>query len=175
MVLRKHILNFLIILGLAAMVMASCTPKQETSISISAEATAQGPFFTGPNSLINEYTLDLSTIKGLENVSLDAISQVKLSASTVKLRTKDGLNFTNFQSAGLQLVGKNTGMQTIAIKNPIISTGQQIKLDISQEAELTEYFKGGSFSIVLDLDFKEDSYEEEIGAVIDFDLSVTHK
>jgi len=175
MKLIQHSLKNLLFICVAMALFQSCAPKQETPISLKTELTAEGPFFSGPNSLIKDYTLDLSAFKGLEQLKSDDISEVKLKSALVQLREADGLSFNDFQSATLQLVGEDTGMQTTAILNPINTTKKEITLEVSSEVELTEYFQNPAFSLVLDLDFKEDSYADEIGAVVVLELSITHK
>jgi hypothetical protein len=166
-------LNFiLIVFGL--LLLGACGPKSETKINIQTEATAMGPFFAGPNSFIAEYEVDLSSIEGLEGVNKEQLKAIGINSIKVILRESDSLNFDSFHSASLQLVGANTGMQSIAIKNPISSGSQESSLDVSNEADIVDYFKNDKISFVLDLDFVDDSYADELGAIIELDLTVKH-
>ncbi len=164
---------FLIALGL--LLLGACGPKIEKTVQINTEATAMGPFFAGPNSFIAEYEVDLSSIEGLEGVSKEQLKSIGINSIKVTLREADSLTFDSFHSASLQLVGANTGMQSIAIKNPISSDNQETALDVSEEADIVDYFKNGKISFVLDLDFVDDSYADELGAIIELDLTVKHK
>lgn len=159
----------------ALLLLGACGPKIEKNINISTEATAMGPFFAGPNSFIAEYEVDLASLEGLEGVNKEQLKEIKINSVKVILRESDSLNFDYFHSAALQLVGANTGMQSIAIKNPISSENQETTLDVSDEADIVEFFKNGKISFVLDLDFVDDSYADELGAIIELDLTVKHK
>jgi hypothetical protein len=163
-----------LLIGVFFLMLSACGPKIETAVSIQTEATAVGPFFAGPNSLIAEYEVDFASIEGLESRANQDLKEIKIRAINVRLRDQDSTSFEAFQSASLQLVGANTGMQSIAIKNPISSTGKEINLDVSDEADIVEFFKDDKFSLVLDLDFVDDSYAEELGATITLELTVKH-
>lgn len=160
------------VIGLLFLV--ACGPKNETMVSITTEASAMGPFFAGPNSLIAEYEVSISSIDGLENVSLEDIKEIRINAIKVTLNEADSLNFDAFTSASLQMVGSTTDMQSIAIKNPITSKNRELELEVSKEADIVDYFKNEQLSLVLDLDFLEDSYAEELTAVIELELTIKH-
>jgi hypothetical protein len=66
-------------------------------------------------------------------------------------------------------------MMSIGTKNPIESDGQSVNLSVSEEANLADYFKDENYSLVLDLEFKEDLYLDEVGATIDMKLIVKYK
>lgn len=172
--IMRFTLTKLFILGIILFLLSSCGTQHKTEVQISTKASAEGPFFAGPNSLIAEYQVDFSSIKGLENISKDQIKEIKINEITVTLNESNEFNFDAFTSASLQLVSSNTGMQAIAIKNPIESNKKESMLDVSNEVDLVEYFKNDKFSLVLDLDFIEDSYEEEIEAIIDLKLTIKH-
>ncbi len=163
-----------VLLVLSVFLFTACGPKKETTVTFEVEAMATGPFFSGPNSLIAEYAVNVSDLKGLENVSKDQIKEIKIKSVSVGLNSEEDMNFDSFTNATLQLVGPDTDMQTIAIKNPIKSKGKEITLQVSNEADIVDYFKGQKFSVVLDLDFVEDSYIEEFGTVIVMEVIVKH-
>jgi len=174
----KKVINFpyrLLSVVLIVSFFVTCTPSTETKINLNTKATAMGPFFAGPNSLIAEYEVDLASIKGLENVSAKQIKEVKVNSIKLNLAKEEELDFSDIFSASLQIVSGTTGMQSIATKNPIESKGNELVMDVSSEVDLSEYLKDKQFSLVLDLDFAEDSYAEQIGAIIDLDLTVKHK
>lgn len=164
----------LIIVAFGLLILSACGPKNETTVTIQTKASAMGPFFAGPNSLIAEYAVNLSAIEGLENVNKEQIKEIKIKAISVHLNKADSLNANFFSSASLQIVSSNTGMKTIAIKNPIDTDSQELSLEVSDEADIADYFKNEKFSLVLDLDFLEDSYNEEIGATLVLDLNIKH-
>jgi|TARA_R110000737_G_scaffold347664_1_gene379702 hypothetical protein len=170
----KKLPIYLTFLFLASFFLTSCAPKNETKVTLQLEALGAGPFFSGPNSLIAEYTVKLSDLKGLENVSKDQIKEIKIKSVSVSLNKEDDIKFDAFTSATLQIVGPNTDMQTVAIKNPIKSKNQEISLEVSDEVDIVDYFKGKKLSLVLDLNFIEDALIEEIGTVIEMELIVKH-
>lgn len=163
---------FIMVTGMV--LFAGCGAKNETAVNLKINAAGVGQFFAGPNSLMAEYPVDLSSIKGLEEVSKDQLKEIKINRITVLLDEIDGFKFDSFTSATLQLVGTNTGMQTIAIKNPINSNNLELVLEVSAEVDLVEYFKGDNFSLLLDLDFIEDSFAEKLSSTIDLELTVKH-
>ncbi len=163
-----------IIVAFGLLLFSACGPISETNVIIRTEASGMGPFFAGPNSLIAEYEVNLSAIEGLEDLSKDQLKEIKINSIKVTLNESDSLNFDFFTSASLQLVGSNTGMQSIAIKNPIDANGRELLLEVSEEADVVDYFKNDKFSLVLDLDFLDDSFDEEIGAIIVLDLNIKH-
>lgn len=165
--------SFLFI-AIGLLLFSACGPKSETIVTLQTEASAVGPFFAGPNSLIAEYKVDLSSIKGLENVSQEQIKEIKVNSVKVVLNESDEVTFDSFTSASLQMVGSTTEMKTIAIKNPIDSETRELTLEVSEEADVVDYFKNDKFSVVLDLDFVEDSYADEFGAIVELELTVKH-
>jgi hypothetical protein len=171
--IRKAHFN-LFLITVAVFIFSACAPKKETTVSVQIEALGAGPFFSGPNSLIAEYAVTISDLKGLENVSKDQIKEIKIKSVSLDLNKAEDMKFDAFSSATLQIVGPDTDMQTIAIKNPIVSKNQKIVLQVSDEVDILDYFKGQKFSLVLDLNFVEDALIEEIGAVIVMEIIVKH-
>ncbi len=167
------VLNLSMVLCLAVFLL-SCGAKHEAGSSLNTEAKATGPFFAGPNSLIIEVTVDYSAMNGLDNVAANDVAEVILKGAKVNMPSGSELDFSAFGSASLQIVSGNTEMKTLAILNPITTSKNSITLETGEDTDLTEYFKAGKFSLVLDLDFNEDYYEDEIGAVLDLELSVKH-
>ncbi len=163
--------NLLVIIG-AMLFCAACGSKTETPSTVTFEASATGPFFSGPNSLIAEYSVDLSALDGLKDVSKDQIDEIKISSVRVILNDENDMDFSSFSSATIQMVSSDVDMQTIAIKNPIETKTQELVFDLSDEVDIADYFKGEKLSLVLDLDFIEDSFIEEIGAQVIMDITV---
>ncbi|MFK7756455.1 MAG: hypothetical protein AB8B53_05935 [Flavobacteriales bacterium] len=171
--LKVFFFNFSLILAVSILI-TGCAPKAETTAVLEFNAVGSGPFFSGPNSLIAEYTVNLKDLEGLAEVSAEQIAEVKVKTISLVIEEDAEMNFGAFSNATLQLVSGNSAMQTIAIKNPISSSTNEISLDVSQEVDLAAYFKDEKFSLVLDLDFKEDLYEDDFGTTIDMQLSVKH-
>jgi hypothetical protein len=157
------------------LIMNACTPPQAADSQIQAEAIASGPFFSGPNSLIAEQEVNYEQFVEGQNLSATQLKSVKLKEVSVTLRAADSIDFSYFDDASLSIVGSDIEMMSIATLNPIESEGQNIRLGVSEEAELADYFKAGNYSLVLDLGLNEDLYLNELGATIDITLNVEYK
>ena len=167
--------NLLLPLALFSLILIhSCAKQAESAAREEATATASGPFFTGPNSLIAEQRVNLTDL--IEGVPLNAekLQSVSLEKVQVNLRAIDSLDFSYFNNASLSIVSSDLEMISIATLNPIETDGQSISLTASQEADLSDYFKAESYSLVLDLGLNEDLYQDELGANILLDLSITY-
>ena len=67
-------------------------------------------------------------------------------------------------------------MTSIAILNPIPENSSgAIALSASEEAELTDVFKESAFTYLLDLDFKEDNYDDAMSILLELELLVEYK
>ncbi len=161
---------------IAAMVFInSCGTTSNNTVSLNFEATAEGPFFTGPNSLMCEYTVDLSNLVEGKEVNAEDIKKVNLISAQIDLSKNDSLNLTAFNSASLQFVSKNEPMTSFAVLNPIENQGNTTQLNVSSEADLAPYFKENSMTLVLDLELKEDAFTDHLTAEIKLDLNLEIK
>ncbi len=151
----------------------SCGNYQTKTTELEIDLKADGPFFAGANSLIGEVQFDAATVLGVDDFS--EISNVTISEISVEL--EDGQTFTldQFGSAAIQLVSDNSPMTSIAVMNPIVVKDDEINLRVSNEAEVTSFFKDGTFSVLLDLDFLEDSYEDYLEADVEMNLTIEYK
>jgi hypothetical protein len=156
------------------MVLAACSSTTQQEVKLQLEAQAMGPFFAGPNSLIADYTVNYSELYPDQSVNAEQIKSVQLTAVTVNLKA-DSLDFSAFSSAALQFVSANEEMVSAAILNPIASDGQTITLQTSAEADLGTFFKGEAFTCVLDLDFVEDDYRDELTTTLEMTFNTTLK
>lgn len=158
-----------------ALIMNACSPPQESESKIQADAIASGPFFSGPNSLIAEQEVDFDQLVEGKSLTAKQLKSVKLKVVSVSLRAIDSIDFSYFDDASLSIVGSDIEMMSIATVNPIESDAQRIRLQVSEEAELVDYFKSGKYSLVLDLGLNQDLYLNELGATIDITLKLEYK
>jgi len=158
-----------------ALILNACAPPQEAETNVKAIAVASGPFFSGPNSLIAEQTVDFEQLIVGQNLSAQQLESVKLEEVSVSLRAIDSIDFSYFDDASLSIVGNDIEMMSIATLNPIDSKGQNILLQASEEAELVDYFKAGNYSLVLDMGLNQDLFLNDLGATIDIKLNVLYK
>jgi hypothetical protein len=151
----------------------ACGNYQSKTTDLEIDLKADGPFFAGANSLIGEVQFNAASALGVDDFS--EISNVTISKITVELEEESSFTLDQFGSATLQLVSDNSPMTSIAVMNPIVVKDDEINLTVSKEAEVTSFFKDGTFSVLLDLDFLEDSYEDYINAEVEINLTVEYK
>lgn len=152
----------------------SCGPSQKESISVELVTVAEGPFFAGPNSLMANYQPNLKELLSDASIKLEDIQRVSIEKVTVKLIQDTLFNMEAFNSASLQFVSDNLPMTSVAILNPIESSGTTIDLIASDEADVTELFKEDQLTAVLDLEFIEDSYEDMLETELFITINVEY-
>jgi len=81
----------------------------------------------------------------------------------------------SFNNATLQFVSDANPMTTVAIINPISGEGESVNFTTSDEAEIESFFNEESFTVLLDLDFKEDQYLETVEAKVNMNLTIEYK
>lgn len=151
---------------------ASCTSTSDQSAQLKTEAVAMGPFFGGPNSLIAEVDNNTSSAWVEIEVENEKIKEAYLSNITVDLAGNDSLDLSMFNSVSVSIVSQDEPMTNIAVKNPIEEDGTQIVLDISDEADIAPFLKSGKFTLVLDWDFLDDDFREEMNNMILIDMNL---
>ena len=162
-----------LLLMMSTLILVGCGNQKNKSINIEVVAIGEGPFFEGSNSLISEVELNLSELVG--DSELKEITHVTINEISIELDDHEELTFNHFNSAAIQLVSDNSPMTSIAIMNPIKLSGEELKMTTSEQAEVTSFFQEGKFSLLLDLDFKEDSYSELLNAEIEINLTLEYK
>jgi hypothetical protein len=153
----------------------SCSSNKTEQVSMQITAASEGPYFSGSNSFFSEYNVDLTTLISKKALKADNIKSVKLSKASIQSLEGAEVDFSQFSSASLQVVADNAPMTSIAILNPILeNTSGAIALTVSEEAELTDVFKESSFTFLLDLDFKEDNYDDAMSISLNLELLVEY-
>ncbi len=175
---QKLALHFTLIFCsmLMALTQQSCAPVETSEVNITETLTSEGPYFSGANSFMSDYKVDLNNLVSEKTIEAENISSVKLNEAVISIPEGGAISFDQFVSATLQMVSDDLSMTTIAILNPLpMDQSNTIKLVVSESAELGEYFKEPNFTILLDLDFKEDDYSEAMSFDLDLTLNVEHK
>jgi hypothetical protein len=149
----------------------ACTSTTTQTAELSIPVSADGPFFSGPNSLMGNYAVQLKELLGSESVSSDKIASATVTKVVVTLNEADSVDLSQFTSATLQFVSDNAAMETIAILNPIKSTGTTIELTASGEVDVAKFFKEPTFTAVLDWDFVDDDYRDALQSNVKMNLS----
>tara|TARA_R110002072_G_scaffold13698_5_gene57493 strand:+ start:470 stop:976 length:507 start_codon:yes stop_codon:yes gene_type:complete len=158
---------------MSSLLLVGCGNYKTKTSEIKTTVMAEGPFFEGSNSLIGEVQLNYSEF--LEDKEFNKVAEVTINQITVELEDNQELSLEQFSSAAIQLVSDNSPMTSIAIMNPIKINDNKLQLTVSNEAKVTSFFQEEKFSLLLDLDFKEDSYAEELKATIKINLSIEYK
>ncbi|GEM_PF-833210 len=154
----------------------SCASTQSEETSIEVSLTSDGPYFAGANSFMNDFSVDLSALVSSKALQVEDIASVKLSKASIELPDGEELSFDQFNSASLQLVSDDAPMTSFAIVNPIPEGASgAIDMVVSESAEATDFFKQQSFTILLDLDFKEDDYRDQMSVTTRLTFNVEHK
>jgi len=168
----KDKLKIFLAVFIGIITLAACHPTIDQAAELELNASAEGPFFEGPNSLMAEYEVDVNKLLKSEEFQLDDFSEVKIKDVSLSLLEEDSMSMESFSSASLSIVSKNESMTTIAILNPINTAENEITLSSSEEADLAPFFREGKFTLVVDWDFKEDEYSEQMNSKIKMNLDL---
>lgn len=153
-----------------------CTETKMETTTLSANLVAEGPFFAGGNSFMANHKVNLSELVSQEELKASDIKAIKLSKASVSIPASEEASFDLFNNTSLQLVSDAAPMTSIAVLNPIPSnSANSIDLVVSEEADLTSFFQGEEFTILLDFDFIEDDYRDAMNANIDLELTIEYK
>jgi len=157
-------------------ILQSCSSSKTEQVSMQITVTSEGPYFSGSNSFFSEYKVDLSTLINEKALNNETMKSVKLQKASMQSPEGTQIDFNQFNSASLQVVADNAPMTSIAILNPIPENSSgAIALSASEEAELTDVFKESAFTYLLDLDFKEDNYDDAMSILLELELLVEFK
>lgn len=135
---------------------------------------AEGPFYEGVNSLMANYNVDLKSLLELDDFEENKLKQVRLKNVTIALSEESGMKMVDFNNAALQIVSNEIEMTSVAVKNPLVEQGLTTELGVSEEVDISDYFKQDLFTMVLDLDLKEDAYVELLSATLSVELEFTY-
>jgi hypothetical protein len=155
-----------------ALLFAGCAEEHQLKLKYEYDVELAGPLFAGPNTGQLELggLLD-EALKEIE-ATREQIDEVRLISATV---TKDGAYESGLVTdAGLTFTASDLDMVGAATLNPFPAEKNEAELKISQEADLTPFFKQESFIVLLDLGLSEDLYEN-YSAGLAFELDVIVK
>jgi len=153
------------------LILTACGKTEEHEATISVKASGNGPFFAGPNSLMANYTVDLASLIEGQSFTAADIKKVGVKAVNVSIPTTDSIGLDSFNNVGVQLVSDNAPMTNIAILNPINTEGTAVVLNSSAEVDIADFFKQESFTILVDWDFKEDSWRANLNSNVELQLN----
>jgi hypothetical protein len=146
-------LHYFIFLGFLV-IMSSCGAGLEKEYEIkNIDFTMEGPLFEGPNSASVIHTIDF----GQMNTSMEKVKHAKL--SKIVLYVPDTMNFDRFSDFKFQLTADAASMIDAAQINPVPAGKSRLELVVSEEADLTDFFRLGEFIFLVDGNLKEDVYD----------------
>lgn len=161
--------SFLIMISL---MLSACTSTTMEKASLETTVMAYGPFFEGPNSLMVDYEVDMAELLQKEGYTATDIQSVSINEIKIALLESDSISADAFSSAALSIVSSNEGMTSIANLNPIESASNELTLTSSDEVDLAPFFNEGKFTLVLDWNFNEDDYRDELSSTINMNLNL---
>ena len=160
-------------LVMSSILLVGCGNYKTKTNDIKIDVSAEGPFSAGSNSLIGELQFDGKDF--LEDADFNEIANVRINGISVEMQEGQEMSLDQFTSASIQLVSNNNPMTSVGIMNPIEVVDDELSMTISDEADVTSFFQDGKFSILLDLDFMEDSYIEQLEAELELSLTIEYK
>lgn len=152
---------------------ASCGTDQTLTYTLKdVPFSAEGPLFEGPNTM--QFELNQSIEDTLKKAGFTAEQLDKVQLKSVSFESLDSVGFGAFNSLAFQLAAENTPMVSAAILNPIPANTKQAELAVSEEAELTDFFKQKKIFLVTDANLTKDQEESaQFKANIVFEITVS--
>lgn len=170
MKLKATLFAVLAYASLILLLLPSCQNNGTThSLEISQNVTAEGPFFEGPNTF--QANLKLSESPNWDKSWV--ISELKKgTAKALVVSTLDSNNFDVYNSVSVQLLAKDLPMISLGAMSSLPTAQNQLQIELSQEADITEYLKADDITLILDIDFKNEDYTEQLNFPITLNLTV---
>ena len=154
-----------------AIVHLSCSPntEQATYKLENINFDFEGPLFEGPNT--GQYTVKVNLSDQLDGIEAKQIHNATLKSAVIT--AGEGTDFGLVSSLVLQLASDDAEMASAGVLNPVPEGTEEASLQPSSEAELTDFFKGESFILVLDAGLTEDLYDNmQLKGTFEFNLDI---
>lgn len=149
--------QYLLVFALAAVSLFSCGKSEQREFTLAAQLTFEGPLFEGPNTA--QLTCDQAWNDFLTEQQIDR-SDVKSVTLTSAVITLDPSFETSLVSdLGLTFAADEIEMIQVAGLNPLPSEANQVELTISNEVDVTPFFKQPKFIILLDAGITQELYD----------------
>lgn len=149
--------HLLLLIALPALILLSCGKTESREFSLATEMVFEGPLFEGPNTA--QYTMESawSDFLTAQQIQLDDIKSVTLTSATITLDP-------NFETSlvsdlGLTFAADEIEMVQVAGLNPLPANANQVELTISNEVDVTPFFKQAKFIVLLDAGVGEELYD----------------
>lgn len=159
------------LLAMMALALNSCSPSTEQTTYKLENITFEyeGPLLEGPN--MGQYTVTVNLPEQFEGVEAGQVHKASLKSALIT--PGDGTDFSLLSSLVLQLASDDAEMVQAGVLNPIPEGSKEASLQPSTEADLTDFFNGESFILVLDAALKEDLYDNmQLKGTFEFNLEI---
>lgn len=156
--------------ALLTLLLPSCNSSNQIhSITANGTATAEGPFFEGPNTF--QAAILLTEAENWDKSwTLEALK--KGSAQSLTVNLPDSITTDDYNSVSVQVLAKDLPMLSLGALSKLPEHASSLQIELSNEADLTSYLKTGSITLILDIDFKNEDYTEQLNIPVALTLNV---
>jgi hypothetical protein len=163
-----------ILLG-SILLFSGCSKSRTLSFSIeNLPISAEGPLFEGSNTAQGNYEVALEAFLAENGSDLDQLKSIRLKSASLST-SADSLNFDQIKAITLQFASDQTEMVDGGVLNPVPAGQQKVALKMPAEPKnLADFFRQKQFTIVSDLDLKQDQ-ESNLGLLGNFEFEVVVK
>ncbi|TAE73877.1 MAG: hypothetical protein EAZ85_05990 [Bacteroidetes bacterium] len=163
-------LLFIFCLFFGSLFLYNCggSPKAEVKISL------KNLLFEG-----KEADFGTASIRTIIKINIDSILKAnkatkisKAKLSDLSLRVKGSENFDLLSNITLQFLEKDTKSMSIANASKIASKTAKLSPTMSEKADAKDFFQKGTFEALIDLNLKDETSEEKVSILADFDCTL---
>lgn len=155
---------------LAVVALASCSEGVKNKYTAeNVELFAEGPLFSGPNTLQANHTINLEAVA--PGLTADRIESVKLTKA--QITTSNG-TFDNVKNLVLQVASSTAAMQKAGVLNPVPKGQNSADLTPAAEADMKENFGEKEIFLILDADLEND-LDSNLMYLGNFEFEITYK
>jgi hypothetical protein len=154
---------------------SGCSESRTLSFSIeNLSISAEGPLFEGSNTAQGNYEVALEAFLSQNGSDLDQVKAIRLKNANLSTAA-DTLNFDLVKAITLQFASDQTEMIEGGVLNPVPAAQQKVALKMPTEPKnLIDFFRQKQFTIVSDLDLKQDQ-ESNLELLGNFEFEVVVK
>jgi hypothetical protein len=154
---------------------AGCSKSRTLIFSIeNLPIAAEGPLFEGSNTAQGNYEVALEAFLAENGSDLGHLKTIRLKSASLNTNSNT-LNFDLVKAITLQFASDQTEMVEGGVLNPVPAGQQKVALKMPTEPKnLTGFFQQKQFTIVSDLDLKQDQ-ENNLELLGNFEFEVVVK
>jgi hypothetical protein len=149
--------RFLLLFTIPFLSLLSCGETEVREFSFTTDFAFEGPLFEGPNTA--QYTLEKiwDDFLSAQQIERSDIKSVSLTSAQITLDSK--LETSIVSDLGLTFASDEIEMIQVAGLNPLPADANQVELTISNEVDVTPFFKQPRFIVLLDAGITEELYD----------------